>query len=152
VLHHEPGAATVERERPRERESKECHSRVRHRLASPRTAGKKAVAAASKPSEKRARKVGAAVGDSRLGCRSGQGDPLGGKRGAHEGCVGHLRLGECLAATGISHRSHILTAGPPFVVGGSLRSWITGMAHPVEFALLSSLFCSVSLRIYSRGR
>jgi hypothetical protein len=66
--------------------------------------------------------------------------------------LGHLRLGECLAATGISHRSHILTAGPPFVVGGSLRSLITGMAHPVEFALLSSLFCSVSLRIYSRGR
>jgi hypothetical protein len=85
---------------------------------------------------------------------------VGPAKGTHSGESAELKRvvwgiygwGEFLAATGISHRSHILTAGPPFVVGGSLRSLITGMAHPVEFALLSSLFCSVSLRIYSRGR
>jgi hypothetical protein len=49
------------REKSRGREKAKSATAVRHRLASPRTAGKKAVAAASKPSEKRARKVGVAA-------------------------------------------------------------------------------------------
>jgi hypothetical protein len=54
--------------------------------------------------------------DSRLGCRFGQGDPLGGNRGAQEGCVGHLRLGESLAATGIPRRSQHAAANPPIAM------------------------------------